>query len=273
MSVINASLALLLAVAVVAQRSLDAIATGIHLRALHFVGATQLPRPEINRCAADLKRRSYGGVNWQDEIIERARILCWQQAGYFKATVHGDFKQVADSGGTHQFAVTLTVNEGSQYRLGDIAFTGSTLFSSAELRTMIPLKGGQVFNPEAIRKGIENLRRAYGQLGYINFTSVPDTEIDDGKKVITIKWDTAEGKQFRVRNVFFSGVSRERAALLSKGLRLKIGDVYDSRRLDDFYRQNRDLLPRGARVDQGTEIRTDNSAGVVDLIVHLEDPL
>jgi outer membrane protein insertion porin family len=45
------------------------------------------------------------------------------------------------------------------------------------LRHLFPIKDGDIISREKIGKGLENLRKVYGQFGYINFTSVPDTSL------------------------------------------------------------------------------------------------
>ena len=61
---------------------------------------------------------------------------------------------------------------------------------------MFPIKDGETFDTHKISKGLENLRKAYGEIGYINFTSVPETDIDDEKKLLTLNIDVEEGKPF-----------------------------------------------------------------------------
>ena len=187
-SVLLAATLLLLISAAAAQT-----VTGIHLQTVTFAGANQLPAADVQKCADNLKSRTYKGEEWLDEVAERARITCWQNHGYFKVMVKPQAEQLADSDGAHQFAVTLTVNEGSQYRLKNITFTGNKALSSETLRASIPLADGELFNSDKIRQGIENLRNAYAKSGYLNFVSVPDTMIDDQSHLISIKWDIAEG--------------------------------------------------------------------------------
>ena len=91
----------------------------------------------------------------------------------------------------------MPVEEGDQYRLKEITFTGNKAVSDTRaLRAQFKIKDGDIFDTEAIRKGLENLRKAYAALGYINFTPVPNTDPDDEKKTITLKIDLDEGKQF-----------------------------------------------------------------------------
>ncbi len=49
---------------------------------------------------------------------------------------------------------------------------------------MFPIKDGDVFDRDKIAKGLDNLRKAYGQLGYINYTSVPEPTFDEEKKLV-----------------------------------------------------------------------------------------
>jgi len=140
------------------------------------------------------------------EFLERLRDG-FQQAGYFKA-LPGDGISLQELQGTptlKRFAVKVTVNPGEQYRLDHFAFTGGTVFSDTDLRATVPLVDGEIFNVEKMREALKNLRDKYGSQGYINFTPVPNTEIDDEKKRITITFDLDEGEQFRVGRLIFDG--------------------------------------------------------------------
>ena len=58
-------------------------------------------------------------------------------------------------------------------------------------------------------KGLENLRKAYGELGDINFSAVPEQSIDEEKKTVSLEIDVDEGKQFSVRRIEFTGNSTD----------------------------------------------------------------
>ena len=240
-------------------------ATGIHLQSVTFEGADHLPQAAVARCTSDLKARSYEGPDWLREVAERARVICWQSRGYFKAKVMPRAEQLADADETHQFAVTLTVDEGWQYRLGDITFAGDTQVDGVDpqmLRDLIPIKGGAIFDSDKIRQGIENMRKAYGKLGYINMTSVPDTHVDDAGGLIAITWDVSSGKQFFVGKVEFDGVTEETAAALERNCPLRPDDVFDSQLLDSFV--GRLHAPAGTKLDD-VSVHPDNANGHVDL--------
>ena len=153
-----------------------------------------------------------------EEDTERVRAE-YQNRGYFKMNVPGDAKtEIHDTGhkGFHipllqggagkAVDITMPVDEGEQYRLGKITFKNNKAISNvAALRSLFPLKDGDIFSREKIAKGLENLRKAYGEYGFINFTPVPNTTFDDEKKLAYLEIDVDEGKSFSVRRIEFQG--------------------------------------------------------------------
>ncbi len=62
--------------------------------------------------------------------------------------------------------ITMPVEEGDRYRLKEITFTGNKAVTNTRaLRAQFKIKDGDIFDTEAIRKGLENLRKAYAALG------------------------------------------------------------------------------------------------------------
>ncbi|MGA8441390.1 MAG: POTRA domain-containing protein [Candidatus Sulfotelmatobacter sp.] len=90
--------------------------------------------------------------------------------------------------------------------MGAIRFKHNKAVSNVKaLRALFPINDGGIFSREKIAKGLENLRKAYGEQGYINFTSVPETRFDDDRKLIFLDIDVDEGKQFYVSSIGIVG--------------------------------------------------------------------
>ena len=86
---------------------------------------------------------------------------------------------------SQRIALSFRVDEGLQYRLGQIRFLNNkAIRDMGALRALFPITDGDIFSREEIAKGLENLSKAYGEIGYINFTSVPDTRFDDQERLI-----------------------------------------------------------------------------------------
>jgi outer membrane protein insertion porin family len=188
---------LLGAILVLATAVAGQTATGIRLIDVQFRGIRRLEAVDLRKCAADLKSRTYEGPGWLAYITERVRLQCFQDKGYFKALVEPSTKQRPDKEGTHQFVVTFNVDTGSQYRVGQISFRNNLVISAEELRSMFKLTSGDIYRPAKIRQGLDLVHSAYAQRGYLDFTSIPNTTIDDSRQIISFVIECYEGKQFR----------------------------------------------------------------------------
>jgi len=62
---------------------------------------------------------------------------------------------------------------------------------------MFKVASGDVFSPAKIRQGLDQMHSAYLQRRYLDFTSVPDTTIDDVHHVIALVIECEEGQQSR----------------------------------------------------------------------------
>ncbi len=221
-----------------------------------------------------------------EEDTERVRAE-YQNRGYFKAGVNDPKTVIHDTG--HQGAhiplfqagrgkavdITMTVDEGEKFHLGKITFKNNKAISNvAALRSLFPLKDGDIFSREKIAKGIENLRKAYGEYGYINFTSVPSTTFDDDKKLAYLEIDVDEGKQFYVRRIEFQGNTTTRDKVIRRELALEEGGVYNSRQWDlSILRLNQlsyfdQLKPDDPNV---TDKKLDEKNGLVDLTLKVHE--
>src|SRR4030081_315952 len=118
----------------------------------------------------------------------------------------------------------MPIEEGDKYSLGEITFKNNKAVSNTKaLRALFPMKDGDTFDRSKVAKGLENLQKAYGQLGYINFTSIPNTTFDEEKKLVFLDIDVDEGKQFLVRRIEFSGNTTTRDKVIRLAIALEEG--------------------------------------------------
>jgi outer membrane protein assembly factor BamA len=135
-----------------------------------FSGFIQMPISDQQEIAASIKRQRYKSLDGVvEEAIERVRAG-WQNQGYFKVEVSGDTRTLTKNADL-QIALFVHVDEGLQYTLGGIIFKHNNAISNLDaLRSLFPIKDGEIFSREKIMKGLENLRKVYGEFGYINYT-------------------------------------------------------------------------------------------------------
>jgi len=217
------------------------------------------------------------------EDAERVRDA-YQQKGYFKALVQDPQTKIRDTGGGFHIPLlqkgggkvvdlTIPVEEGDRYRLKEVKFTGNkAITNTAILRKMIPMKDGDIFNVEMVRKGIKSLRDLYGEGGYINFTPVPNTDIDDQHRLITLTFDLDEGKPFYVRRIEFKGNTTTRDKVIRRELAIEEGQVYNSKLWElSLLRLNQLGYFEPLKPEQDSEVKQNNQEGTVDIALKVKE--
>lgn len=204
---------------------------------LSFNDDLQMPVAEQAKIAAAIKSRVYEGApdGVANETAQRVR-QAWQEHGYFKADVAGyDSTVLTSNPVAARIALRLQVYEGQRYRLGGISFKNNKVRKIQELRSLFPLKDGDIFNTDMVRRGLDNLRKAYGELGYINFTSVPDTEIDEQTRTVSLVIYVDEGKPFHIGSVNVIGLEDQDVSAVLNEFSLVHGRVYNTSLAQDFF--------------------------------------
>src|SRR5690606_13169319 len=67
-----------------------------------------------------------------------------------------------------KLVLIINIDEGRQYRLGDVGFSGNELFASDLLARVVRQKPGMVFIPSRIDEDRQRLEDFYGKDGYLD---------------------------------------------------------------------------------------------------------
>lgn len=259
------------------QRSTPCLTTPLHdespsgpeiaISDVTFSGNIQIPIWDQDRIAARVKQESHGYP--VDTIVEDAleRVKAgWQDQGYFKVEVNGHARTATKTESNPQIALFVHVDENAQYRLGGITFKNNRAIYSARLRDLFRIRNGDIFSREKIANGLENLRKAYGEFGYLNYTGVPSTTFDDEKKLAYLDVDVDEGKQFIVSDVKVEGLDETARQHLLKELALTPGGVYNSRLWELSLSRISSLFP-GCDCNPSGPLHLDERSGTVEMIL------
>ncbi len=217
-----------------------------------------------------------------DEDAERVR-LAYGDRGYFKALTGEPVTKIRDTTGFNPFTFHVTtgkridllipIEEGERYRLGGITFKGNVHVPNTRvLRAQFANKDGEWFNRTQFGKGLEQLRKAYGELGYINFVGTPVPRFDEAKHLIFLDIDIDEGKAFYISRIEFTGNSITRDKVIRRELLVDEGSVYNSRLVDlSLLRLNQLNYFEPLKSDQDVESRQNADDGTVDLLLKLKE--
>jgi outer membrane protein assembly factor BamA len=195
-----------------------------------FVGSLRLPVSDQEQIVNSVKQATYRASlgDARDEGLEKIK-QGWQDHGYFNAQVTGETRTLSISPESYRIALSVQVEEGLRYNLKGITFKNNKAIGNIDtLRGFFQIADGEVFSREKIGKGLEDLRKAYGEIGFVNFTSVPDTQFDDENGLISLVIDVNEGKQFRIGSVKVLGLDDAAREDVLKALP-KRGEIFNSR--------------------------------------------
>jgi len=129
--------------------------------------------------------------------------------------------------------VTVPIVEGKVYRLGEFKVEGNSIFSEDQIRSVIGLNKGDIADGEKVSKGLfENLKKFYGQQGFIEYTAEPtptfkDNPANPNEGIVDFTVTIEEGKQFTLRRLEFVGNTFTRDNVLRREVLINEGDIYN----------------------------------------------
>jgi hypothetical protein len=239
----------------------------ISVAGVTFSGFLRMPVSDQDEIAASIKEQNYedslDGVS--DEALERVKVG-WQNQGYFKVHVNGYATALDGSPASRRITLSVQVDEGLQYSLGGITLKGNRAITNLKaLRALFPIEDGDIFSREKIGKGLENLRKAYGEMGYINFVPVPETRFDDKKRLIYLDVDVDEGKQFFVNDIDILGLDETARVQMLQDFLLRPGQIYNGRLVELSLKRERGSALPSCGCSDHPALQLDEKAGLVTL--------
>jgi outer membrane protein assembly factor BamA len=211
-----------------------------------FDGPTHLPGSVRERLVAEIKHRSYDADSrWLEEVQDGSIRDAWQDEGFFKVLPTARAQTVSTDRTVRHVLLTIHVDEELQYKLGNIQFRSSDpavplIYSNEELRKLIPMHEGDIFNVQQIREALDAMRRLYVSHGYIDFVVSVTTDIDGEHQRIQLTLEIDQGKQFRVGKIEVFGPNPDLEELLKS--KLKPGDIFNNQLITNFLTENKSSL-------------------------------
>jgi len=128
--------------------------------------------------------------------------------------------------------ITLTLSEGSQYRVGSFTFSNNKVYSAAELEKNIKTATGKVFGREDLKQDISSMLDLYHEKGYAMADINPIVNADPQRLIVDIKLNFQEGDVFNVGRINILGNVKTRDKVIRRTIRLDEGQRYNSKLVD-----------------------------------------
>jgi outer membrane protein insertion porin family len=174
-----------------------------------------------------------GGGRFKDdqfeEDLDKLRDF-YKEQGYLDVEIAED-KISFDYPSSGRLVITIHVNEGRLYHIGDITFSGNKIHPSPLLNLVLKQKKGMVFRPSKLDKDVENLEDFYGRDGHLDTRAhaVRKPNLQTGE--IDIEYKIEESEKFQVESIKIEGNTKTKSTVILRELALGPGDVFDSVRM------------------------------------------
>lgn len=205
-------------------------------RELDFHGNERLSQEELR---AAISTPELARAVWLDsEHIRVALLSLYRRTGYLNAVI--DVRPVTVDGDTAKRRID--VQEGDAFQIRDITIVGTRAQSAATVRETSGLSTGSPFSDAAIERGRNAIDASYRQRGFndvavtLQALAVPDA------KQIDVLVNIEEGRRQRLSDIQTSGVNRTNPGLISRALKLDVGEPVN---LADWYSARRRLYETG----------------------------
>jgi outer membrane protein insertion porin family len=170
--------------------------------------------------------------------------------------------------------LAVNVEEGRLYRLNNMNFVGVKLFRTPE--TIFPqifqMKQGEIFSTAKLRKGLEQMRKVYGEFGYIDFVPEPSFDPQPNSDKIDLTLNVDEGKQFFVRRIDFTGNTTTRDKVIRREILLDEGQIYNTRYWEmSILRLNQLGYFEVLKENEAADIKRDTKTSTVDITLKVKE--
>jgi outer membrane protein insertion porin family len=225
-----------------------------------------------------------------DEDMEVGIRGLYQDHGYYKVDVNATHLKTVEInkpgipgpwpgiGAKHSRVtdITITIEEGEQYRMGTISFRSADpdvglVFRPEYLARIFPLKKGDIFSGGKIRKALDTYKKLYGQYGYIDFVATPLTDTDDTKKIVNLTMEFDQQKQYFVRRIEFSGNTTTRDKVIRREILLDEGQVFNNQLWELSILRLNQLGYFDPIKPENAELKRDVKNGQVDILLKVKE--
>lgn len=173
-----------------------------------------------------------------------------------------------------QFYIEVPLDAGDQFRLGKLELRNCGILDCNKLVTLFGMQKGDVINYKRIKESLEQIKKLYGNLGYINWSLLPgssEQRPDQKEKTIDFIYEFEPDKQFFVNRISFSGNNKTRDRVIRREFILEEGKIFSSGALEGSVLRLNQLGYFEKIEDKDYEVKPDDKTGLVDVNIKIKE--
>jgi len=161
----------------------------------------------------------------------------YTDAGYLQVDV-GEPQVEADEEGLY---VTVPIQEGPRFRVGEIRVVGDESVDLETLREKLELEQGEIFNRSHLTRDVESLETHYTDRGFYFADVQPLTDLDAEARTVDVEFRVEKGPLYFIRSIDIAGNTRTVDEVIRREMRAVEGQLYSARAVQVSNRRIRRL--------------------------------
>ena len=208
----------------------------IKIKKINFRGAKALSKSDLEHELVNQEEDFLGWMPFMndgevkvDQLEYDAYRLkeTYMKHGYLDAEVSKPLMRVDYSNYTAE--IDYQIKEGPQYRVGNVSIAGSLKgLDIHALQDNLKMTKGRIFNIQKMRKDMEMIKSAVGDLGYAYAKVSPQLNKDAQKRVVNLKYVIHPGKKVKIHDVLISGNDTTKDRVIRRYIYLAPGDTFNA---------------------------------------------
>lgn len=227
---------------------------------VRFVGNTAF---KARKLRAEMETRKRWFLSWLtgsgrfDEVkfqedLDRLRTL-YLEAGYLDVSIP-ESNVTLDYPEPGEIVIVVRIDEGRQYRVGDIRFEGNTIFPTPILYASLDLLPGDVFSPETLDEDVERLTNIYGSVGYLDTSVRPERRANIETGNIDLVYAVQESEKFDVESIIIEGNTKTKSTVIIRELALAPGRTFNM-----VYMKNSESILKNTRFFEEVQLSPEST--------------
>ncbi|MEY2777647.1 MAG: hypothetical protein RLY30_1745 [Pseudomonadota bacterium] len=244
------------------------------IREIRIVGAKRFSQSELLK---EFQLSPSGWLSWytKSDQYSRQKLSADLEAlrsfylnrGYLEFNI--DSSLVSLSTDRKEVTITLVVQEGEPFRLGDVTLGGDMLGQEDAFRKMIKLKKGDLYVNEQMLALTKQMTDRLGDLGYAFANVTPIPQLNRETKTADFLLQVDPARRVYVRRINITGNAKTRDEVIRREIRQMEASWYDGERIKNS-RNRIDRLGYFKAVELDTE-QVVGSSDQVDVNVKVEE--
>ena len=170
-----------------------------------------------------------------------------------------------------QFLVEIPIEAGEQWKVGKLELTDCGIFKCEVLVKAFGLNPGDILNYKKVKKALEDIKKLYGNYGYIDADYLPEQKFNREDKTVDMSFQFQPGKQFAVHRINFEGNTKTRDKVMRREFTLQEGLPFSSQALDISV-QRLNMLGYFEKIEEKDyTVTPDQKTGLVDVNVKVKE--